>query len=338
MPDQPVRLSTELDARLARLEDHREDLAKAWLLRLLERAPLDEIERLPTDRIARDLPELISDIVRGIGRAGEHAEAELEAPEYERASRFADFRGDNGVNPVFLARDVAALQTVLLSALSRELRDVEPPLFLYAVERLTAVLGAVQAAALEALLTNRSRELESLANTDPLTGLYNLRYLEQQLGRLLGMQKRYGHPFSLLLLDLDGLKRINDAHGHAAGDRALTGVAGALRETVRTVDTPARLGGDEFCVLAPHQTASRAEILADRVAAAVDTIRGPEGTSVAISIGVVSCPQHAVDRDRLLELADRAMYRAKASGQRVAVGPGEEAATEAEGRFGEDGR
>jgi diguanylate cyclase (GGDEF)-like protein len=143
---------------------------------------------------------------------------------------------------------------------------------------------------------------------------------------LLGVQRRYGHPFALLLIDIDGLKRINDAYGQAAGDRTLVDVATALGETIRDVDTPIRMSDDEFCVLLPQQTATRARTLAERVAVAIEAIEGPASQALGVAVGVVSCPQHATEVDRLLEMADSAMYRAKAAGERVAVGeePGSE--------------
>ena len=97
------------------------------------------------------------------------------------------------------------------------------------------------------------------------------------------------------------------------------GVATALSETTRSVDTPIRMGGDEFCVLLPHQTASRARTLADRLAAEIERVDNPTPQPLRVSIGVVSCPQHATAAEDLLGLADGAMYRAKASGETVAV-------------------
>ena len=151
-------------------------------------------------------------------------------------------------------------------------------MFAETAERLAEVAGNIQAAAAEELVVARSRELESLANTDPLTGLHNLRYLQSQIRQLLGVYKRYELPFAVLLLDIDGLKRVNDAHGHQAGDRVLMQVAMSLRRSIRTVDTAARLGGDEFCVLAPNQQAKAAEVLAERLATAVEgEVATPEG-------------------------------------------------------------
>ena len=124
-------------------------------------------------------------------------------------------------------------------------------------------------------------------------------------------------------LGLAGLRLahfLNDAYGSSAGDRTLVGVATAVGESIRNVDTPVRMGGDEFCVLLPHQTASRARVLAERLASAIEEVDNPASQPLGVAIGVVSCPQHATDADGLLEIADGAMYRAKAAGERVAVG------------------
>ena len=310
-----TKLQPLLEAPLARLQESREELTKSWLLKLVETSTLEEIERVPTDRIARDLPEVFGAVIAAIN-------CEKTVPEHmavEQAARLAGFReaGDGDVSA--LARDVSSLHTVLLRAIGREIDGGDSVAAMAVAERLAEILGAVQSAAVTELAQDRSRELEWLANSDALTGLFNVRYLRQHLRHLVGVQGRYGHPFAVLLMDVDGLKRINDAHGHAAGDEVLIGVAGAMRETVRSIDTPVRMGGDEFCVLAPHQTASRARLLGQRLGAAVEHMETPDGSRVGISIGVVSCPQHGIDGDRLLELADAAMYRAKAAGERVAL-------------------
>jgi diguanylate cyclase (GGDEF)-like protein len=319
------RLPAALDAPLARLAESREEITKAWLMRVLERASLDEIERMQTDRAARELPDLIADIIHAMGTDVEWTRLEPGGDRHERVKRLVAFRGRETPDPSELARDIAALQSVMISALRPELGEIEPRVFADAVERLASIFGAIHAAALDEVLGSRFRELEWLANTDSLTGLYNVRYLKQHIRHLLRVHKRYGHPFAVMLLDIDGLKRINDEFGHAAGDRVLMGVADAVRETIRSADTPIRMGGDEFCVLAAHQTAALAEIAARRLCAAISRVQTPDGNQVGVSVGVVSCPQHGVDADGLLESADAAMYRAKSSGRRVAVGaPGAE--------------
>ena len=305
---------------LARLDRSRDELAKAWLVRLIERASLDEISQLPTEQIARELPALISDIVSSVASANGDP-YQLSEEQTRRAATLAGLRSGRESEAAEVARDVSALQVVLVRALREELAESEPERFAEAVERLVDATGAISAAAVEELVRRRSRELESQANTDPLTGLGNLRQLQRQLGQMLELQKRYGHPFGVLLMDIDGLKRINDAHGHQAGDRVLMQVAMSLQRSIRSVDVAARLGGDEFCVLAPEQEADAAVKLAERLSSAVEEeVATPDEPPVSLSIGVVSCPAHGNEAEALIESADQAMYRAKAGGNAVALG------------------
>jgi len=313
---------TIVDIPIARLVETRGELAKTWLMRALEQASLEEIERLPTARIARELPDLIGEIARS---AGEDAETPSVSRHVEWAKRLADLTGREGGLDANRIRDVAGLQSVMIMALHRQLRSLDPVSTLNAVERLTDIFSAMQADAVEEVLRQRSRELEWLGTTDELTGLHNARYLNQLLHQLLGIQRRYGHPFALLVIDIDGLKRINDAYGSAAGDRTLVDVATALGETIRTVDTPVRMADDEFCILLPNQTATRARAVAERLAGAIERVEGPAGQSLGVAIGVVSSPQHASEAEELMELADAAMYRAMAAGERVATGGDAEA-------------
>ena len=311
---------TAITGPLARLDQSREELAKAWLVRLIERASLDEIKELPTEKIARQLPELITDLVGAMTTNGSEP-IELTEEQVRRASALAALRENRETAVSDLSRDVASLQSVLVRALREELGDSDPDAFATAVERLAEAAGAVQAAAVEEHVRNRSRELEAQANTDPLTGLYNLRYFKRQLDHLLDLSKRYEERFAVLLMDIDGLKRVNDAHGHAAGDRLLLQVAMAITRSIRTVDTAARIGGDEFAVLAPHQDAVHGAQLGERLASAVEgEVAAPDVPAVSISIGVVACPEHAEDAEGLMDIADRAMYRAKAAGERLTVG------------------
>jgi diguanylate cyclase (GGDEF)-like protein len=320
---------TPIRGPLARLERSRDELAKQWLVRLIERASLDEIRELPTERIARELPELITGIVGAVAE-GEGDPFDLSKEQAERAASLAALRsGGREARAVDVARDIAALQTVLLHALREELEN-DPVRFAEAVEQLMEATAGIQAAAMEAHVASRSRELESQANTDPLTGLGNLRALQRQLANLLDVHKRYRHPFALLLMDIDGLKRINDSHGHPAGDRVLMQVAMSLRRSIRSVDTAARIGGDEFCVLLPEQDLQTAAKLAARLATAIEEeVAAPGDPSISVSIGVAASPEHGDDAEALIDTADRAMYRAKAAGQGIALGdpPGTQGVT-----------
>ncbi|MEA2421925.1 MAG: hypothetical protein QOF55_1024 [Thermoleophilaceae bacterium] len=310
-----------MNAPVAWLEETRGELAKTWLLRVVEQSSLEEIERLPTPRIARELPELIGEIAHAA--AEEPAAGGGAARGVEWAKRLAELTGRGGTIDSQLIRDVAGLQSVMITALHRQLRSLDPVATLRAVESLTDLFSSLQADAVEEVLRQRSRELEWLGTTDELTGLHNARYLQQHMHHLVGVQRRYGHPFALLLVDIVGLMRINDAYGEAAGDRTLVDVATALGESIRAVDTPIRMSDDEFCLLLPQQTATRARVLAERVVEAIEAVEGPAAQRLGVTVGVVSCPQHATEVDQLLEVADSAMYRAKAAGERVAVGPEE---------------
>jgi diguanylate cyclase (GGDEF)-like protein len=312
------RRKSPLRGPLARLDRERDELAKAWLVRLIERASLDEIKSLPTDRLADELPELIGDVLTLVAEGGRDPDL-LPPGARERATRIVDLRGAGDRAATELARDLTAIQAAILGSLANEPEALDVEDFADLAQRLAEAIGVLQSVAVEGLVERQVNELESLANSDPLTGLSNRRHLQDQLRQALGIFKRYETPFALLVLDVDGLKRLNDSKGHQAGDRALVQVATAMRRTLRTTDTAARIGGDEFCVLATNQTAEAAEPLAERIADAVDTETGAD-SPVGVSIGVVSCPEHGDDIDALLEMADQAMYRAKAGGLKVARG------------------
>lgn len=319
MPDHnDLRRTSPLRGPLARLDRERDELAKAWLVRLIERASLEEIKGLPTDRLADELPELIGDVLTLTAEAGRDPEL-LPPGARERATRIADLRGAREHVAAELLRDLTAIQVAILGSLAKEPEGLDVEGYADLALRLAEAIGVLQSVAVEGLVERQVNELESLANSDPLTGLSNRRYLQDQLRQALGIYKRYETPFALLILDVDGLKRVNDSKGHQAGDRALVQVATAMRRTLRTTDTAARIGGDEFCVLATNQNATAAEPLAQRIVDAVDAETGSD-SPIGISIGVVSCPEHGDDTDALLDMADQAMYRAKAGGLKVALG------------------
>jgi diguanylate cyclase (GGDEF)-like protein len=319
VPDpQDLRRKSSLRGPLARLDRERDELAKAWLVRLIERASLDQIKELPTDRLADELPELISDVLSLAADGGKDPDR-LPSGARERATRLADLRDARERSAAEMSRDLTAIQAAILGRLANDPEGLDVDDFADLALRLAEAVGVVQSVAIEGLVERQVHELESLANSDPLTGLSNRRFLQEQLRHALAVYKRYETPFALLVLDVDGLKRVNDSKGHKAGDRVLVQVASAMRRTLRTTDTAARIGGDEFCVLATNQTAAAAEPLGQRIADAVDVETGGDET-VGVSVGVVSCPEHGEDVDALLEMADQAMYRAKAGGLKVATG------------------
>ena len=158
-------------------------------------------------------------------------------------------------------------------------------------------------------------EARRLSTTDPLTGVYNRRHFGQRLSDEARRARRFGHTSSVLCVDVDHLKAINDGFGHRAGDRAIVAVCRALVDNVRTIDVVARLGGDEFAVLLPETSAAQASALSQRVLAEVAWQGDVLGNGLAISIGIADL-NTAADRESgdLLEAADEALYRAKAVG------------------------
>lgn len=154
-----------------------------------------------------------------------------------------------------------------------------------------------------------------LATVDELTGLYNRRFLADALRRELNRSKRYAIPLSVLFLDLDNFKKVNDSYGHQTGDDVLCGFAAFLRHYMRSEDVAGRYGGEEFLVIMPQTDLEGAKRLGSRLldSIAADPIH-PE-IRVTFSGGIASYPQHADSVDSLIELADVGLYSAKVAGK-----------------------
>ncbi|MBI2379598.1 MAG: diguanylate cyclase [Gammaproteobacteria bacterium] len=168
-------------------------------------------------------------------------------------------------------------------------------------------------------LSHKASMLEELAITDELTGLRNRRYLSHELGKEWRRAKRFGSAFSLLLMDIDHFKLINDAHGHAAGDAVLVAVARILREAARETDCVARWGGEEFVILLPGVSGAGTRAFAERLRLQIAELTVPvreQRLSCTVSIGLADSLDLVADTpERLLELADKALYRAKSEGR-----------------------
>lgn len=172
-------------------------------------------------------------------------------------------------------------------------------------------------------LGRQAERLVELSSTDPLTGLKNTRFFRERLRDEVGRARRYCAPLSLLFIDLDRLKQINDRFGHQAGDAALVAVAEAIRKGARETDVSARWGGDEFALLAPNTSAEAAAALAERVRSTIAAAARPDRL-LTVSIGVASLDSSRPSIDELMKAADAALYDAKRLGRdRVAVAPGE---------------
>jgi diguanylate cyclase (GGDEF)-like protein len=159
------------------------------------------------------------------------------------------------------------------------------------------------------------QERERQAVTDGLTGVANRRSFNESLTREFERARRYGETLSLVLIDLDFLKKINDTYGHQVGDEAIKMIGKMLRQSSRSIDSAARYGGEEFCLLLPNTEIDMAEQLADRLRRLIneEDIEGPG--RISASLGVASYPMHADNEEALFQRADEALYAAKQAGR-----------------------
>ncbi|HET9478446.1 MAG TPA: diguanylate cyclase [Pyrinomonadaceae bacterium] len=161
---------------------------------------------------------------------------------------------------------------------------------------------------------------EEAAFTDHLTGLANRRRFERQLEREVGRTMRFGHPFSLLMVDIDNFKNLNDSFGHDAGDDAIRRISKVLREGTRGIDLAARIGGEEFAVLLVETDQRGAIDVAERLRIAIKSLELTSATQITASFGVAECPIDAQTATDILKAADVALYEAKRAGRDRVVG------------------
>jgi two-component system, cell cycle response regulator len=236
------------------------------------------------------------------------------------------------------------LKRITADELTRMLAQMPegPPLILVgalaaALERRAAALTAgafdyFQVPVELPLLIGRAAQLIKLQQTiarlraegerDYLTGLANRRYFRTALGHELERWRRYSVPCALLILDIDHMKKINDTHGHSAGDVVILHIASVLKSLSRDNDTTARLGGEEFALLLAGADDARASAAAERLRHDVSA-EAVEGVGIiTVSLGVAACPAHATSERALYAASDAALYRAKGDGRnRAAIAP-----------------
>lgn len=159
-------------------------------------------------------------------------------------------------------------------------------------------------------LLEKNQELEKAATTDALTELYNRRMIGELLAQEVYRTKRYGHPFAVILLDVDHFKAVNDAHGHNVGDQVLASTARLLQEAARSADAVGRWGGEEFLMLLPSTGAAEALVLGERLRLGMEEHDFGLPTPLTVSMGVAQYdPEESVDE--LVRRADIALYEAK---------------------------
>src|SRR6476661_1977644 len=234
----------------------------------------------------------------------------------------ADLRQDARVQDPF----VGAVMAFPLSCRGRRVGAIvgldrlpssrEPRLAPSMLRQVRVLLEPASVALDNALILKRA---EALSVTDDLTHLYNSRYLNMVLRKETKRASRNGRPLSLLFVDLDGFKGVNDTHGHLCGSRALVEVAAVIRGSARETDVVARFGGDEFALVLPDTGKEGAFAVGERVRARIAAHRFLAGDGLdihlTVSVGVATLPDVAASADELMQAADDAMYRVKAAGK-----------------------
>lgn len=164
-------------------------------------------------------------------------------------------------------------------------------------------------------LEKKNLELDTLAKTDYLTGVLNRREVVAELHRNMSLAKRHNHPFSIILIDIDYFKQVNDTFGHQIGDEVLKNTTEAINSSVRESDVLGRFGGEEFIILAPYSDIAGTALLAERVRKAVEQLSwNEEGLHVTISLGVAELEMNDT-ADTLIKRADQLLYCAKDKGR-----------------------
>jgi diguanylate cyclase (GGDEF)-like protein len=218
-----------------------------------------------------------------------------------------------------IAVEVASLQARLLGKLHEGMAEPGGEEFAKAARDLAEAFGAVTAASIEPLIQAAQQPHAGAgeAPSEP-SPLHRSREMRRRLDQLIETYRRYGHPFGLAVFDIEG-PGIKEANGSAETVRTVVGAA--LHDSVRLLDDTFRLEEDGLCVLAPNQNTVGGVQMAERLLGKLEELEAVGGMRIGISAGVVACPDHGTDAERLLQKADEGLWRARAVGEPVGVGP-----------------
>ena len=293
-----------------------------------ERASLMVRDDATTDFVMANAVGIAEEVRKGVRvRAGEGVVGSVAASKRSLLVRGDDIQGGRAEGERGRYRTASFMSVpILVDDESRGVLNVADPLDgasfgaddLVTLELLASHIGACL------LQREQGEEMQRLAETDPLTWLFNRRHFDQRLEAELNRALRAEHLVSLLMIDVDRFKTINDRFGHRVGDTVLKAVAVGIKQAVRLYDVPTRYGGDEFAVILPESDSEVASRVARRVlektaAQALPADLTAVGLAISLSIGVATFPRPSGDAASLVEFADTAMYRAKAGGGGVRV-------------------
>ena len=210
---------------------------------------------------------------------------------------------------------------IFLSVLFQAINAVKDDSVLasFITDTTVGLISALLVGTLARAVRHNHRELEALSQIDSLTRLQNRRGFELKVGAEIERQRRYGGTFSLVLIDLDHFKQLNDSRGHAEGDRALKVIGEILQGSVRDSDISARLGGDEFFVLLPNTRGNECEVVCRQLASKIQSRMLELHFEVTASIGASTFDHPPESLAAAFQLVDKAMYAAKAKGRNTVV-------------------
>lgn len=269
--------------------------------------------RPPVDAVGRNIFEIFPDLPAGLIRRKLALVRTLGAPAFiswrDRPQTFPLVHGRT-----FTGGDGRLLHDLSIFPLSEGDGEIQHVCI--------AAYDTSEVAAKETALRLANEQLTALSRTDPLTGLCNRREMERLLHHAEEEARRYGQPFSILLIDVDFFKRVNDTQGHAAGDEALRLMGRLLVSQLRGPDTAARFGGEEFLVCLPLAHAREAMNVAERLRASVESARvesPPHSFQITVSVGVAQWSERLESHLALIDQADQALYAAKRDGRNRCV-------------------
>lgn len=199
------------------------------------------------------------------------------------------------------------------------IRAVKMGIGTYSAEHFRFAQTVAHQVALALAAVRAHQQVQRAAITDGLTGLYNARYFSSRIAEEVQRAQRYQQECSLLVVDSDALKQVNDRYGHEAGDQVVVDIARAIRQHVRASDLVARYGGDEFVILQPQAGTDAARVTGERIREGAFSRVGPEGITASVSVGIATFPTSAGDAVDLFRKADAALYTAKRQGKNAVV-------------------